>query len=304
MTNITIIILTYNEEKHIERCIQSLLPIAEKIFVIDSFSTDQTVDIAASLGAIIKQRPWKNYADQFQWAIDNCHTDTQWIMRMDADEYLLPELIEEIQHRLPQLSTDIAGVNLNRRHIHMNKWIRHGTRYPLTLLRIWRKGKAHIEQRWMDEHVILTEGNAITFKHDFCDHNLHNITWWTEKHNHYATREAIDILNKKYKLFSEDSSISKREKYSQASIKRIIKEQIYNRLPVFTGPLFYFLYRYFIRLGFLDGKAGIVYHFLQGFWYRFLVDVKVMELDTELCLLSDKQSRLLRLEALTGHSLQ
>jgi len=304
MLSLTVIILTFNEEKHIERCIQSLRPLAEKIFIIDSFSTDRTVGIAESLGAIVRQRPWKNHAEQFQWGMDNCHADTQWVMRMDADEYLLPELSKEIQDRLPQLSPDITGVNLKRRHIHMNKWIRHGTRYPLTLLRIWRTGKGRIEQRWMDEHVILTEGAAITFQHDFCDHNLNTITWWTEKHNGYATREAIDVLNNKYNLFQIDTGLAMQTKLSQASIKRFVKEGLYNRLPVFVGPFLYFLYRYFLRLGFLDGKAGIVYHFLQGFWYRFLVDVKVMELDNELRLLPDNHSRLKKLETLTGLSLR
>jgi len=304
MVSLTVIILTFNEEKHIERCIQSLRPLAETIFIIDSFSTDRTVEIAESLGATVKQRPWKNYADQFQWGMDNCHADTQWIMRMDADEYLLPELTQEIQSRLPQLSPDITGVNLKRRHIHMNQWIRHGTRYPLILLRIWRTGKGRIEQRWMDEHVILTEGAAITFQHDFCDHNLNTITWWTGKHNGYATREAIDVLNNKYNLFQIDTGLVMQTKLSQASIKRFVKEGLYNRLPVFVGPFLYFLYRYFLRLGFLDGKAGIVYHFLQGFWYRFLVDVKVMELDNELRLLPDNQSRLQKLETITGLSLR
>ncbi len=186
----------------------------------------------------------------------------------------------------------------------MGRWIKHGTRYPLVLLRIWRTGKGHIEQRWMDEHIIVEEGKTTTFDHDFNDHNLHNISWWTEKHNKYATREAIDVLNRQYRLFNSAEAKVIPHGLSQAGFKRIIKERIYNALPVFSGPLLYFLYRYFIRLGFLDGKEGAAYHFLQGFWYRFLVQAKVMELDRELKKLDDSKVRLEKLEQLTGYSLK
>ena len=279
MADITVIILAYNEELHIERCICSLLPIACKIFIVDSYSTDRTVEIAKSLGAKVVQRKWKNYADQFQWALDNCNSKTDWVMRMDADEYPEPELVKEIQRRLPAIDDEITGINLRRRHIFMGRWIKYGTRYPLVLLRIWRNGKGYIEQRWMDEHIVLKSGRATTFEHDFSDHNLHNISWWIEKHNKYATREAIDVLKRKYSLIEKEDAVNIGDVLSQAGIKRIVKERIYNVLPTFFGPLFYFFYRYFIRLGFLDGKEGAVYHFLQGFWYRFLVDVKVYEVE-------------------------
>lgn len=302
--DLTVIILTFNEENHIERCIRSVQPIAKQIFVVDSFSTDRTVEIAESLGARAWQHEFINQAQQFQWALETLPVASEWVMRMDADEYLQPELVDEIRSRLPFLSDEITGINLKRRHIFMGRWIRHGTRYPLVLLRIWRNGKGRIERRWMDEHIILTGGKSVTFENDFCDHSLRDITWWTEKHNKYATREAIEVLNRKYRLFDADDAIVAEHGFSQAGFKRIIKERIYNRLPVFCGPLLYFLYRYFIRLGFLDGKEGLAYHFLQGFWYRFLVEVKVMEFDRELRGLGDRESRLARLEDLTGYVLR
>lgn len=303
MIDLTVIILTYNEEIHIERCIRSVQEIARHVYMVDSFSTDRTIEIAESLGAKIWQHKFINQAVQFQWALDNLPIETEWIMRMDADEYILPELASEIKYRLPQLSPEITGIHLKRRHIYMERWIRHGTRYPLILLRIWRTGKGRIEQRWMDEHIVVQEGTSITFKNDFCDHNLNDITWWTDKHNKYAVREAIDILNHRYQLFTIDDTMVQKEKISQASIKRVLKERVYNHFPLFCGPLVYFIYRYFIRLGFLDGKAGIVYHFLQGFWYRFVVEVKVMELDMELKKLNDDSLRLAKLEELTGYEL-
>jgi glycosyltransferase involved in cell wall biosynthesis len=304
MTSLTVIILTFNEELHIQRCIESVKDIAQQIIVVDSFSTDKTIDIATSLGVEVVQHEFINQAQQFQWVLDTYPIKKTWVLRLDADEYLLPELVEEIQRRLPSLPESTTGIYLNRRHIHMERWIRHGTRYPLILLRMWRKGKGRVEQRWMDEHIVLLEGNSITFDHDFCDHNLNNTTWWIDKHNKYATREAIDVLNQKYQLVSQDRAMTENNKFSQASLKRLIKDHIYNHIPLFIGPMLYFLYRYFIRLGFLDGKEGVIYHFLQGFWYRFLVEVKIVEIDRVLRPLPNKHSRLKKLEELTGCSLQ
>ena len=135
-----------------------------------------------------------------------------------------------------------------------------------------KTGKGRIEQRWMGEHMVVEEGKVVTFEHHFGDDNLRDIGWWTEKHNQYVTREALDVLNRKYELFDSDEAMIRQEGFSQAGLKRIMKERIFNLLPAFSGPLLYFLYRYFLRFGFLDGKEGAVYHLLQGVWYRFLVE--------------------------------
>jgi len=179
-------------------------------------------------------------------------------MRLDADEVLTPELIEEILHELPQLQPEVTGVNLKRRHIFLGCWIKHGGRYPLTLLRIWRKGAAKIEQRWMDEHMVLLHGRAMIFEHDFTDHNLNNLTFFTEKHNKYATREAIDRLNEECGLFARDDAVSDGASSLQARVKRLVKQRLYNRLPFAMGPLCYFLWRYLVLLGFLGGRRGII----------------------------------------------
>lgn len=276
--DLTVIVLTKNEELHIERCIKSLNQITKNIFIVDSGSTDNTVAIAEELGAICVYNPWINYASQFNWALENCKITTEWVMRFDADEYLTDDLIDEISFKLPCQPKEVGGVYLKRRHYFLGKWIKHGGRYPLSLLRIWRKGKATIENRWMDEHMILSEGVTATFENDFIDDNLNTVDWFIEKHNKYATREMLDILNRKYKWFNLDNMLVESEK-SQASIKRFIKEKIYNKFPIFFRPFLYFLYRYFFALGFLDGVQGFAYHFMQGFWYRCLVDLKCFELE-------------------------
>ena len=297
--DISVIILTYNEELHIERCLKNLQPLAKQIFIVDSFSTDNTVQIAESLGAKVFQRPWKNYADQFQWGLDNCPIQTGWVMRMDADEYLEQALIDEIIAKFSSLPDDINGLYLKRKHHFLGRWIKHGDRYPLVLLRIWKTGQAHIENRWMDEHIVLDSGNSLVMAGDFVDDNLNTIEWFIEKHNRYASREMVDIVNQKYQLFERDESIED-AKTGQAKIKRFVKESLYNKLPLFVRPVLYFFYRYILRFGFLDGAEGFAYHFMQGLWYRCLVDLKCLEAERVLAGAESKEEKIARLVKLTG----
>ncbi|HWQ45651.1 MAG TPA: glycosyltransferase family 2 protein [Longilinea sp.] len=279
MVDLTILIMTFNEKIHIERCIRSVMGLTDKIIIIDSFSTDHTVPIAQALGVKVVQRTWKNQADQFQWGLEQFGSQTEWIMRMDADEYLEPDLITELQEKLPALEPGIDGIHIKRKVFFEGKWIRFGGSYPQTLLRIWRKGKGRCEQRWMDEHMVLPPSSkTVTAKGHIVDDNLKGITFWTEKHNIYASREAADLLNRKYALFSQDTNLTGNLD-SQAKRKRFVKEKGYSRLPTGWRAFAYFCYRYFLLLGFLDGRKGFSWHFLQGWWYRYLVDVKIREIE-------------------------
>jgi glycosyltransferase involved in cell wall biosynthesis len=273
MTRLSIIILTKNEELHIGRAMQSLAGLDCQVFVVDSGSTDRTVEIAESLGATTAFNPWINYASQFAWGMASLPERTPWVMRLDADEILEPGLAREIQETLPRLSPRVTGVNIRRKQIFMGRWIRFGGRFPVTLLRIWRDGAAAIESRWMDEHMLLAQGEAITLRHCICDFNLKDLSYFIEKHNGYADREAIDMLaHQRFAGGILDFQVLMPA--GQPGRKRRIKS-LYWALPMGVGPFLYILYRYFVRLGFLDGNAGLIYHFLQGFWYRMLVDVKV-----------------------------
>jgi glycosyltransferase involved in cell wall biosynthesis len=298
--SLAVLILTYNEEIHIARAIQAASQCASRIFVIDSFSSDRTVDIANSLGATVLQNPFVNQAKQFQWGLDNAPIDTDWVMRLDADEVIEPDLIREIVDRLPKLGPDIAGVNLKRKHIVLGRWIKYGGRYPLILTRIWRRGQGRVEDRWMDEHIIVWGGRTVLFEAPFSDHNLNDFGFFTEKHNKYATREAVDVINRRYGLFPEDTSLTSGSSSLQASVKRIFKERIYNRIPFPISTLGYFIYRYIFQLGFLDGREGLIYHFLQGYWYRFLVGVKVHEFERSIVSHVTSEEKRAELAKLTG----
>jgi glycosyltransferase involved in cell wall biosynthesis len=304
MADLAVVILTHNEELHLARALAAVRPVAREVFVIDSGSSDRTVAIAEAAGATVLRNRFVNYARQFQWALDNAPISASWVMRLDADEVVEPDLAAEIEARLPSLPGDVTGVSLKRKHVFMGRWIRHGGRYPLVLLRLWRHGTARIEDRWMDEHMVLLSGTAVTFEGGFADHNLNDLTFFTDKHNKYATREAIDVLASELRLAPQDAGLAESSPLAQASRKRAVKERVYNRMPFATGPLLYFLYRYVVQLGFLDGRAGLAYHLLQGFWYRFLVDAKVLELRTALRGIADPDAVRAEIFRLTGHDLR
>ena len=273
--NLVAIILTLNEERHLPRCIESLRGVADRVVVVDCFSTDQTLTLAKSKGARVVQNTWVNHATQFNWSLTQLDANTEWVIRIDADEYLTPELAAEIRDRLFTLGPEIEGVYVNRRMTFQGRMIRHGGVFPIRVLRLFRYGKGECEKRWMDEHIKVA-GATADFKGDLVDDNLNSLTWWTDKHNGYASREAVDLLNMQYG-FSTMDSIASLSSASQAGIKRWIKERLYVRLPGGFRAFVYFVYRYVIRLGFLDGQAGMEFHFLQGLWYRYLVDAKVAE---------------------------
>lgn len=301
--DITVIILTYNEERHIARAIASILPISKYVFVIDSFSTDKTVEIAKNCGAQVLLNKFINQAKQFNWALENVHIETKWVMRLDADEIIESDLVQEIKTKLPILHNDIVGINLKRKHIFMNRWVRYGGRYPLKILRIWRQGHGKIEDRWMDEHTLVWGGSITTFEGGFSDHNLNNLTFFIEKHNKYATREAIDVLNQKLNLFPRTHKLNINNSSIQLSFKRLIKENVYNKLPFTLSSTLYFLWRYIFKLGFLDGRSGLVYHFLQGWWYHFLVGAKIMELERAIAHLENKEAICEELSKITGYNI-
>lgn len=265
---ITLIILTYNEELHLQRCLESVKNLAERIIIVDSFSTDKTCEIAQQFGAEVIQRKFVNQAEQFQWALENTNISTEWVFRLDADEYILPELYQEIKEKLNHLPQEITGINLKRRLYFQSSWIKHGGFYPLRLLRIWRNGAAVMEQKMMDEHTVLMHGKSIDFDHDFVDENLSSLVKWTEKHNNYSTREAIMRLDAQYHFLEQ----------KQQNLHKSNK-QFYLKLPLFLRAFVYFCYRYFIKLGLLDGRNGLIWHVLQGFWYQFLVDAKIAQVE-------------------------
>lgn len=284
MLDLTAIILTGNEELHIKRCLESVTQVAKEVFVIDCYSKDNTAKIAESLDGCngckvtVLQHVWPDtkYAGQFNWALKNANITTKWVMRFDADEYLMPLLIDEINKKLPLLPNNVTSVVMPRRVIFLGRWMKRGT-YPVKMLRIFQYGKGVCEQKLMDEHIQMFEGDSVEFVNDFVDENLHNLSWFVEKHVGYAIREAVDLLDIEYNLTGQAVADVDKIMNEQAKVKRKKKHR-YASLPLFWRSFAYFLYRYFFKGACLEGKEGFLWSFIQGWWYRTLVDAKIFEI--------------------------
>ena len=275
--DISVIILTGNEELHIKRCLDRICPLVKKVFVIDCFSIDRTLEIAKEYENVtIIQNKWVNYATQFNWALDNAPIKTKWILRLDADEYLCENLIDELYEKLDKEPEDVTGISFLLRRVWMGRIIRRGLP-PIRQMRLFRTGKAKSEVRQMDEHIELLEGHGVDYNGEWADDNLNNISWWTQKHVGYAIREAVDLLDMEYDLTGSAVADKDKNMNDQAKAKRMAKHK-YARQPLFWRSFAYFCYRYFLKLGFLEGKEGFLWHFLQGWWYRTLVDAKIYEI--------------------------
>jgi len=270
------IVLTLNEEIHIERCISRLSEVVTKVYVIDAFSTDSTVKIAQKFGATVLQNEWKNHADQFNWALKRIDDDISWVIRVDADEYLSDTLKKEIINRLPNIDKEIVGIAIQRKIIFQGVLVKFGGLSSIKCLRIIKKGHGYCESRFMDEHLVV-DGKIDCFSGSIYDENLNSLSWWISKHNAYASKEAIEGLNIKYKFLRRKNN-NKYSPTSNAYIKRMLKEYVYYKIPNNIRTLLYYLVRNIVLLGFLDSIRGTQFHFLQGYWYRILVDLKMSEI--------------------------
>lgn len=272
---VTAVVLTFNEAVHIDRCLARLMAVADRVLVIDSFSSDATVEIARAHGAEVLQHAFVNHAAQFQWGVDQANIAGGWIFRIDADEYIEESLAAEIRCRLPTLGPDVGAIAMRRKVFFQGQWIRWGGYYPTILTRLWRVGAASIEQRWMDEHVLVHHGRTLLFKQgDLIDDNLKDLTDWTAKHNNYATRQAVEFLSLEYPLLPQRTTGTLN---TGARVKRLLRNGLYAKTPLYLRVFLYQFQRYVLRLGFLDGPKGLVFHTLQGFWNFFLVDAKIAE---------------------------
>lgn len=273
MLDLSVIILAGNEEIHMKRCLDRITPYVKEVFVIDCYSTDRTVEIAQGYENVtILQNKWVNYATQFNWALQNAPIKTEWVLKLDADEYLELALIERMQKELPMIPDDISAISIRLKHMFLGKFIKGGTGKKY-MTRIFRKGRAVSENRQMDEHMKLTFGELVVWEEAFYDDNFNNLKWWTNKHNGYAIREAADLLDIEYNLTNNEKNGLEGQAASQRSMKHR-----YAKMPLFWRAFIYFFIRYFLKGGMFEGKEGFLWCFLQGWWYRTLVDALIFEI--------------------------
>lgn len=270
---ISIVILTFNDEIQIENCLDSLQGLSDDVVIIDSFSEDETLTICERFGARVYQNPFVNQAIQFNWGLDNIKLKYDWVLRLDSDEILPTKIKDEIK-KVTMTETNFKGFYLNRRMYWMGKWLRYGRMYPHFILRLFKNGFARYEEK-TEEHLIVN-GDVGFLDSDFLEDNKkNNLDYFTEKHLHTGRGELDEIQNPV--VTGTDKSLKPKLFGPKVNRTRWLKENIYMRMPLFTRPFLYFFYRYFICLGFLDGKPGLIFHVLQAFWYRFYIDSKVYE---------------------------
>lgn len=280
MLDITTVILTYNEELHIRRCLENVCPFSRRVVVVDSPSTDRTVDICREFDnvEVVTHKYPGNQAEQFNWALDNIPISTEWILRIDADEYCEPELISEMAARLPTFDDDVSAAVVPIGREFMGRRLRHGIVNGIRLTRLIRRGKCRYELRLMDEYLKIFEGTTTTLNHCIVDASRIGLKAFVDKHNNYSSREASLLLDSEYGLCegAENAESVNPEYAKELAAKRKQKAK-YAKMPLFWRSFGYFFYRYIIKLGFLDGKEGFCWDFFQGLWYRMLVDGKVYE---------------------------
>lgn len=256
------VILTRDEEANLSGCLRSLRDLADEVYVVDSGSADATVQVAEAVGAQVLPHPFENHARQMNWAIENIPTTAEWLVRIDADERVSPQLARELRKLIETATDDVTGILIARRTQFMGKRLRFGGTFPVWLLRVWRRGAGRCEDRWMDEHIVVAEGRVVRVRGELLHVIPKSLADWSRKHIWYAERELRDIAAP-----AGGDVLS-----GQAAVVRAAKMAVYYRLPSMARVLAFWIYRYILRLGFLDGKVGFLYHFLQCAWYRMLVD--------------------------------
>jgi len=266
----SVVILTYNSELSIAATIRSVLPLTDDIHIVDSYSKDRTVEMARELGATVTEHPFESYGAQRCWAIDNLPLRYGWQLHLDADERLTPELLASIQ-TLPEDSPE-SGFLVPRLSMFLGREIRHGAFYPTWHMRLFRNGMGRCEMRKYDQHFYVLGGETRQLHGDMIDDLRMPLTEWTFRHNRWADAEVDQQLSGA----AGEESVKADAKGNAIERKRHLRK-LYNDAPLFVRPFGLFFYRYFLRLGFLDGKEGLIFFVLQTFWFRFLIDAKVYE---------------------------
>ena len=267
--SLTAIILTFNSEETIAQVVQSCEGLATRILVVDSFSTDETVAVARSLGCEVVQHRFENYSAQRNWSQEYIQSKPEdWLLHVDSDEVISPELARSIRAVKADTAEDVDGYLVRRLSFFLGTPIRHGHINPSWHLRLFRADKGCCEDRLYDQHFLVP---GLTRRLDglLIDLQLVSLEKWTAAHNRWSTAEAQEAARDQTQGTAQGATLHSSLRGDIRMKKRWLKNNIWYRSPLFIRPLAFFLYSYFLRLGFLDGKNGLIYHFLQAFWFRF-----------------------------------
>lgn len=272
------IILTYNEEVHLPRLLSSITGLNAPVYILDSGSTDRTIEIAESYGATIAQHPFENHPKQWHHALNSFTVNTPWVIGLDADHVVTPELIALLSGFDPEKYNDINGIYFNRKNYFKGKWIKHGGYYPFYMLKMFRYGIGYSDLNENMDHRFIAPGKTIVWKNGIIiEENLkeNDISFWIAKHNRYSDLLAQEEVERMNNLRRQTIQ----PRFWGAPYERTAwLKRLWWNIPRYVRPFLYFIQRFVFKFGFLDGRTGWIFHFMQAFWFRIVVDIKIDEL--------------------------
>jgi hypothetical protein len=263
---------------HLPRLLQSIAGLNAGVYILDSGSTDQTIAIAQNAVVEILQHPFKNHPRQWDYALKSFNIKTPWVICLDADQVITRQLYNRLLNFRDAHHQQVNGIYFNRKNFFKGKWIKHGGYFPFYLLKMIRYGVGYSDLNENMDHRFVVPGNTLIWKDGYLlEENLkeNSIGFWINKHNHYSDLVAIEEVERMRKL--RQQTIKPRF-FGTPDQRTAWLKQLWWKLPRYARPAMYFIYRIFFQLGILDGPTGIVFHFLQGFWFRLVVDIKIDEI--------------------------
>ncbi len=272
------IVLSYNEEFHLPRLLASIKPLDTSVFLLDSGSTDNTINIANEFGCIIKTNPFVNHPKQWHTALTTFDIKTPWVICLDSDQVVSEELLALLKAFKDEDYRDISGIYFNRKNIFKGTWLQYGGYFPLYLLKMFKYGVGYSDLNENMDHRFIVPGKTTIWKKGYLiEENIkeNEISFWIAKHNRYSDLVAQEEWERLQQLRTQTL---KPDLFGSPDQKKAFLKSIWWKMPLYVRPFIYFIHRYFFQLGILDGKQGFVFHFLQAFWFRLVVDIKIDEI--------------------------
>ncbi|WP_316806866.1 glycosyltransferase family 2 protein [Pedobacter agri] len=276
--NFTFIILTFNEEIHLPRLLASIHGLDAQVNILDSGSIDQTTKIAREFGAEVMVNEFVNHPRQWDFALKAFKINTPWTIGLDADQVVSPELYEMLENFNDRLYQNINGIYFNRKNYFQGHWIKYGGYYPIYLLKMFRTeiGYSDLNEN-MDHRFIVTGKTSIWKRGYIIEENLkeNDINFWFTKHERYSDLVAREEFerSKNFRIQTIKPKLLGNPDEKKAWLKRL-----WWKLPLGMRPYLYYGYRMIFKFGIFDSKTARRFHYLQGLWFRKLIDQKIMNL--------------------------
>jgi hypothetical protein len=239
---------------------------------------DGTVRCAERYGAHVLFHPFENHPKQWDYALKAFKITTPWTIGLDADQIVSEELYKKLLNfSSSSISPEVNSIYFNRKNYFKGRWIKHGGYFPKYLLKMFRTGIGYSDLNENMDHRFIVPGKTLIWNDGYLveDNTKENrISFWIEKHNRYSEQIAVEELERQ--LHIRQQTLAPKI-FGSPDEKIAYLKSYWWRMPLYLRPVLYFSYRYFFKLGILDGKQGFIFHFLQGFWFRLIVDIKIEE---------------------------